>query len=1009
MATSQYSILRQYTPYVSPYNLDLIKDVMVYKQGQVDANRERINQQVDYLMGQQIAKPEAREYMENRMADTLARINEMYRGADLSSSGIVRHIQGEISSVLDSTVINAVAGTKEGMRMQERLNEMALNGDDAYSDMNAYVAMKPYYEWLSDGKAGSRLQPLHYTPYTDYNAEMASIMENIQKAALKGRKYSFPLIGDDGQPTGAMIEYNSSSITPQQVAAVAASSISPNARRQMQIEAVYMSDMNPDQFSYESYQGYVGSQIANMEDYIGSLNAEMMGVGGNDHRKQELQSEINRAKADLVRLKQLSEVPAEAYSPYQAASVVVERNFLNSAAQRYSFDNSSTEIKEDPMYWNKKNYDIKVAGYNLDVAKAEADNKYRQERLNLQREALEIRRMEAENKAAENGPSGSGSSSSGSRSSRVPTSSTVTNPTFSPEEVDAAKENSERYSGMVSQRLSEVNKMFGMMRQEDRDNINKFINEAKKNPNSGYAGLSMEDALIKYIDDHGGLNNTLFSSYSEDDTEDDARRRTSLIDSYNTISKLTQSIRAENARLNELDALSSQYISEAFPGLIEEYGGRSNIDNPTASAMKNLVWDSVYRHSRDYGSSFTPDLISSLNRDINAIQKEYDRLNGVQSEDINIWDYFSLDGNTGTYRLVVDNNSPEAILALAELYNTGNADGQSKLANNVVRRYSDFDASKAQRDVENRYYQQRLRKERIYSTKMNNSDPEYGTMNVLRDLHTRYRDQAPVRNKNSFANVDSYLLRELPDGRFQIVAMYNGVNTSVATVSREDLVSNGVNIGDMGFNIPTGGYNSGQRKVSFADPNNVDYIQIVKDEMGGGGDAYATKSGTEGILSGDIETGFNLRATRFDQDVRDELKRQMGIMIASILDNSEKFRVQMVGFDRTTSQSSGFDTVVSLENPKNPEGKPKMILKSRTDGVEYMDDFDTKISRMPQVVFTETIQQGIKNEIEYLARKGYSMEDIVRLTNERKPIFDPSGILMRLYSAANEGGDANAQ
>lgn len=1009
MATSQYSILRQYTPYVSPYNLDLIKDVMVYKQGQVDANREKINQQVDYLMGQQIAKPEAREYMENRMADTLARINEMYRGADLSSSGIVRHIQGEISSVLDSTVINAVAGTKEGVRMQERLNEMALNGDDAYSDMNAYVAMKPYYEWLSDGKAGSRLQPLHYTPYTDYNAEMASIMENIQKAALKGRKYSFPLIGDDGQPTGAMIEYNSSSITPQQVAAVAASSISPNARRQMQIEAVYMSDMNPDQFSYEAYQGYVGSQIANTEDYIGSLNAEMMGVGGNDHRKQELQSEINRAKADLVRLKQLSEVPAEAYSPYQAASVVVERNFLNSAAQRYSFDNSSTEIKEDPMYWNKRRDDISTANYRLNAAKAEADNKYKQERLNLQREALEIRRMEAENKAAGNGAGGSGSSSSsGSRSSRVPTSSTVTNPTFSPEEVDAAKENSERYSGMVSQRLSEVNKMLNVMRQGDRDNITKFINEAKKNPNSGYAGLSMEDALIKYIDDHGGLNNTLFSSYSEDDTEEDARRRTSLIDSYNTISKLTQSIRAENARLNELDALSSQYITEAFPGLSDEYA-RREIENPTFEAAKTLVSASVYNAANKYGYDITPELISSINRDLNIIQKRYDAANGREESDLNIWDYFTLDQESGKYMLVYGNNAPESIVALAELFKSGNAEIRGRVADRWVRRYSGIDISDAKTEIENRYYQQRLRKERIYSTKMNNNDPEYGTMNVLRDLHTRYRDQVPVRNKNSFANVDSYLLRELPDGKFQIVAMYNGVNTSVATVSREDLVSNGVNIGDMGFSIPTGGYNSGQKKVSFADPNNVDYIQIVKDEMGGGGDAYATKSGTEGILSGDVETGFNLRATRFDQDVRDELKRQMGVMIASILDNSEKFRVQMVGFDRTTSQSSGFDTVVSLENPKNPEGKPKMILKSRTDGVEYMDDFDTKISRMPQVVFTETIQQGIKNEIEYLARKGYSMEDIVRLTNERKPIFDPSGILMRLYSAANEGGDANAQ
>ena len=46
---SQYSILRQYAPYVSPYNIDLVKDVMMYKQQKVDAAREKIYTQVDYL------------------------------------------------------------------------------------------------------------------------------------------------------------------------------------------------------------------------------------------------------------------------------------------------------------------------------------------------------------------------------------------------------------------------------------------------------------------------------------------------------------------------------------------------------------------------------------------------------------------------------------------------------------------------------------------------------------------------------------------------------------------------------------------------------------------------------------------------------------------------------------------------------------------------------------------------------------------------------------------------
>lgn len=73
---SQYSILRQYAPYVSPYNIDLVKDVMMYKQQKVDAAREKIYTQVDYLMGQEIDKPEARAYMEDKMSGVIANINQ---------------------------------------------------------------------------------------------------------------------------------------------------------------------------------------------------------------------------------------------------------------------------------------------------------------------------------------------------------------------------------------------------------------------------------------------------------------------------------------------------------------------------------------------------------------------------------------------------------------------------------------------------------------------------------------------------------------------------------------------------------------------------------------------------------------------------------------------------------------------------------------------------------------------------------------------------------------------
>ena len=146
---SQYSILRQYAPYVSPYNIDLVKDVMMYKQQKVDAAREKIYTQVDYLMGQEIDKPEARAYMEDKMSGVIANINQKFKGVDLSSDGVTRAIQGEISSVLDDTVINAIAGTKEGKRVMKEIESIKQNHPELYSPINGFTIVVSDVLWTT--------------------------------------------------------------------------------------------------------------------------------------------------------------------------------------------------------------------------------------------------------------------------------------------------------------------------------------------------------------------------------------------------------------------------------------------------------------------------------------------------------------------------------------------------------------------------------------------------------------------------------------------------------------------------------------------------------------------------------------------------------------------------------------------------------------------------------------------------------------------------------------------
>lgn len=1000
MATSQYTILRQYTPYVSPYNIDLIKDVMVYKQGQVDANRERINQQVDYLMGQQIDKPEAREYMETRMANTMARINDMYRGADLSSEGVARHIQSEISTVLDSTVINAIAGTKEGRRMQQYLNDLAINNKEVYSDANAYVAMLPYYEWLNDGQAGSRLGPLHYTPYTDYNKELADVMKEIRSTAAKGHKYTFPLYDDNNNPTGAMIEYESNAITPEQAASYAYSTMSQNARNQMQIDAMYMSRMSPGQFSYQNFAGYMLNQVNQVNQYIGSLKAELEGAGGNMHRKQELQSEINRARGTLVELKSaLENVTPETYSPYQGALMITQRNFLNGAAARWSYDNSSTEIKEDPMYWKRLNYDLKVAEFNAAQEKAARDAVY-------QEEMLKIRRMEAERKARE-ARGESSSSGSGSTPDVSPQISSVVVSGTSTDEgsVDFAAVNNEKYNEISTARTEAYNRIINNLPDSFLYNINSYISERRKEPTSGYAGLSDIDAFIKYINDHGGLQNSIFKTDVDEGRTEGQPNHNDNIRNWNELVKRQDEFISENRRINELNAVTDSTIASSWDNMVSNTGRYTWFQQYKRSYDSNLsdedfasdvyVGDLLNRVGKTTGyfdnrepGKISATTLSAMQRDLNSINRVYNSRNNTGLGDISIWDYV-VRNDDGTYRIAAGSGSPAVIKSLYKAVNAKNPRVLNDYSAIMSHYFDSSDLDNKRRDVEKKYYNVYVAPSRVFPANMTRKDLEYGMMNSLKSLYEAKRNGVPLRSNGSTpADILSYAVSRNPDGSYTITAIDDSPKEDTfALVSAAELMAAGVNVGDVFGRVSPGGYNSGMRGVVFADPNNVDYESIMQQN---GLAKYSTKnraltSLVEAANSAIDSSIYEDSSRGITSETISGYKRDLETVIRTILDNSGKFMVQFKGFDQSNSQSVGYDAYVWLQNQSNKEGKPTMIVRTRNENVPYMDSEAEIINMAPQFIFSSILREAIENEIQNLKNLGQ---------------YDMDGNLMNLYRAA---------
>ena len=504
MATSQYSLLRQYTPYTSPYNIDLIKDVMVYKQGKVDANREKMYDQIDYLMGQEIAKPQDRAYFESRMHDAISRINRNYKGADLSTDGVVRNIQGEISTVLDDKVLNAIAGTKEYKNLQKQIDYIRTNKPEAYSPINEYDAERPYLNWLSDGQTGSRLGSLRYVPYVDYKGNMAKRLQEFRNNN-KGKKINQPVYDKDGNPTGIMYEMTVDQMTEHQIYNHIVATTSESEREQMRIEARYLAATSPMFGDMSTVDSYMSGYEKRYKDQLGMLETQSVSAGENEYLKTNIENSIQSLKNR--RRDVLTEIEAIKRSgdPNAAAEFIVRNNYYDGMMSTWSYDNTSYLRKKDEgllAVWEEQRKREKDAA---EIARKAAEGNAKIKK-DLSQAELNI------SKAMGKVSSSSKSSSPGSeRTTLTDFQTAVTDVGFSTKTEDAYKdalkimnENNltiRKQSMFISNRLQESGKL---------DGIIKEIENLEKNGKMSFpSGTSSEEKVYEYLRRNGGVNNSL--------------------------------------------------------------------------------------------------------------------------------------------------------------------------------------------------------------------------------------------------------------------------------------------------------------------------------------------------------------------------------------------------------------------------------------------------------------------------------------------------------------------
>lgn len=947
---SQYSILRQYAPYVSPYNIDLVKDVMMHKQQKVDAAREKIYTQVDYLMGQEIDKPEARAYMEDKMSGVIANINQKFKGVDLSSDGVTRAIQGEISSVLDDTVINAIAGTKEGKRVMKEIESIKQNHPGLYSPINEWHALDPYYKWRSDGKAGSRLGGLHYSPYVDYTKEINKLVGDFRKNN-EGKKIQTTEYDVKGNPTGGIIEVNVDEITDSQIRNFVSANLSENMRNQMRIEASYMAATNPVFSNPDLVSQYIGFYVERYDRHIGALEAKKKSVGDNKDIIDRIDSQIQEAKNQKAEAKREADMIIASSDPVAAANFVVTNNLFDKMVDAWRYDNTSFERKKDDLYFARLAEDRAQQKFLTDNAKSMVE-------ISLAKEQLAQAKIETEYMRTYGSKMGTESSSGGTRETSgvgVPMDpmdgpTAINSGTGKIGSVNLANISYEQLTSSSTERRANLLKLYNSLSPTDRSNIVAASYEEEKTDPGLYANMTPEERVYSYLKNNGGQKNGYFGQGNN-----------RLSEAYDALllsdSKANGAAKAIN---NITDYQIDNIVTEKNKDIISKvrnakfmrgnsFINLTDTDDKAgafllATAIATGVSDAII--SKNNGSS-TGTLAL-----INGMKK----LNG--DPDFNISDYMTIDKDGDIDLKDYQEGEPLTITQLRY------AERNSRVSDMIASQMQDEIKMSVSPDQISDKLSQYHYLDSYKRYNWNADSPEKSLQKAQFRRLSGYMagkvdnlDPTAINAINMDAEIDNGTVR-----RFLTAQVGSGKNSYVTErveITNDELLEAGIGPSVEERNYPVDGY-----KSSFG---TCDFVDTGKKE-GYSYDKYLISNGLPRLASkADVKNDLYDIVKVHGSYLKPEEMNVVKTLVDNFIDMSDNISVQLEGMDDRGSREVAVNFYDKrTKNSKNPALLFSDFIPLDPGNDEYADYWNSIHQKCPQYFFVKYVKEAVQERLEQM-------------------------------------------
>lgn len=335
-----------FTPYISTVPVETYGAVGMYKQNQYDTNIQRINSALDKYAGFELYRPQDKQYLEQQLGNTTAKLNQL-AGGDYSSQSMLNNALGiahqlskdnRIQSALSSTV-QIKDGYAQMKAAQKEGKSNIANEYDFNQKVSSYVKSTSPDEVFKGT----------YTPYVDVRKKALDIITKLKPDVnITESDISVGNLGEINLSVTA--KRKMAGVSPGQIRQALEFGLDANDLNQLSIEGRYTYRGATPETLAKDVDKIFTSSIAEIDANIKRLEAQKVASGRGDE-KMLLQRQIDEYTEDKENIVRNSVRFADMVAGgnlEEAKGFLYNNQFKAGISKGFSYTERSEEYEDSP-------------------------------------------------------------------------------------------------------------------------------------------------------------------------------------------------------------------------------------------------------------------------------------------------------------------------------------------------------------------------------------------------------------------------------------------------------------------------------------------------------------------------------------------------------------------------------------------------------------------------------------------------------------------------------------